>query len=265
MKQFKDKVVWITGASSGIGAALAEEMVGRGVKLVLSARNEKALNAFVEKHNDRANEMMILPFDLSQIGDCNILTDKILAKFGRIDYLINNGGISQRSLAVDTPIEVDRQLFEINYFGNISLAKAVLPIMRKQGNGHISVTSSVVGKFGFPLRTAYAASKHALHGFYESVRAENHDVGIEVLMIIPGRINTNISVNAVTADGSKHGQMDPGQANGMPADVAARKILKAIAKGKKEIVVGKIDVIMVHIRRFFPNLFYYLATKIDPK
>ena len=263
MKSIKDKIFWITGASSGIGQSLAELTLSKGAKVVLSGRNTEALQKVASPFDEK--NILILPFDLSRIKDADALVNKVIERFGRIDYLINNGGISQRSLVEETPVEVDRKVFEINFFGNINLTKAVLPVMIKQQQGHIAATSSVVGKFGFPLRSAYAASKHALHGFYESLRAENHSHNIKVTMIIPGRINTKISVNAVTKDGSKHGQLDPGQATGMTSDKAARKILRGLVRGRKEIVVGKIDVIMVYIRRFFPALFYYLATKIDPK
>jgi len=263
MQSIKDKVFWITGASSGIGKSIAELVIAQGAKVVLSGRNKKALNKIAEASS--SENLMILSFDLAEIDDANSLVNQIMDRFGRIDFLINNGGISQRSLASETSIDVDRKVFEINFFGNITLAKAVLPIMIQQQSGHIAATSSVVGKFGFPLRSAYAASKHALHGFYESLRAENHKNHIQVSMIIPGRINTNISVNAITKDGNKHGQMDPGQANGLSSEKAARKILRGIRRGRKEIVVGKIDVILIYIRKYFPVLFYYLATKIDPK
>lgn len=263
MKSIKDKVFWITGASSGIGKSLAELVLSQGAKAVLSGRNEVALNEVAKPFDE--NNILILPFDLNLIPDTTTLINSIIEKFCRIDYLINNGGISQRSLASETSINVDRKVFEINYFGNITLAKAVLPTMIKQGGGHIAVTSSVVGKFGFPLRSAYSASKHALQGFYESLRAENYKNNIKVSVIIPGRIYTNISVNAVTKDGSKHGQMDPGQANGLTSEKAAKKILKGIINYRKEIIVGKMDVILVYIRRFLPKLFYYLAIKIDPK
>ena len=264
MKSIKGKVFWTTGASSGIGKSLAELVMLQDAKVVLSGRNKQALNAVAEQF-EKSENVMILPFDLAKIDDANMLVEKIIAKFGRIDFLINNGGISQRSLVAETSVEVDRQVFEVNFFGNISLAKAILPLMIAQGGGHIAATSSVVGKFGFPLRSAYSASKHALHGFYESLRAENYKNNIKVSMIIPGRINTNISMNAITKDGSKHGDMDPGQANGMSAKNAANKILKGILNEKKEIVVGKIDVILIYFRRYFPSLFYYLAHKINPK
>lgn len=265
MKSIKDKVFWITGASSGIGKSLAILALQNGANVVLSGRNKNALEKIAEDFSQSKNQFLILPFDLASDFDAENLTQLIINRFERIDYLINNGGISQRSLTADTPIDIDRKVFEVNFFGNISITKAVIKIMIAQKSGHIAVTSSVVGKFGFPLRSAYAASKHALHGFYESLRAENYDNNIKVTMIIPGRINTDISVNAILYDGSSHGKMDPGQANGMPSDIAAKKILNGILKERKEIIIGKIDVIMVHIRRFFPRIFYFLARKIDPK
>lgn len=263
MKSITNKVFWITGASSGIGRSLAQLILKSGGKVVLSGRNELALKAVASQFSE--SQFLILPFSLEQNFDAEKLTKNVVDYFGKIDFLINNGGISQRSLTSETPIEVDRKVFEINYFGNIILAKAVLKQMIAQGHGHFAVTSSVVGKFGFPLRSAYAASKHALHGYYESLRAENFQNNIKVTMIIPGRINTDISLNAVTKDGSSHGQIDPGQANGMSSDKAAQIILKGILNERKEIVVGKIDIIMVHFRRFLPAVFYYLARKINPK
>lgn len=265
MKSIKNKVVWITGASSGIGRSLAEIALKEGAYLVLSARNLEALQEIVSALKVAEIQYLILPFDLSKPFDAEDLTKKVVERFGRIDYLFNNGGISQRSLAHQTPLEVDRKVFEVNFFGNISLTKAVLNQMIQQNSGHIVVTSSVVGKFGFPLRTAYSASKHALHGYYETLRAENYHHNIKVTLLIPGRINTDISLNAITHDGSNHGQVDPGQATGMSSQKAAMIIWQKVLKNKKEIIVGKIDVVMVHIRRFFPSLFYYLARKIDPK
>lgn len=265
MKSLEGKVFWITGASSGIGKSLAILVISRGASVVISGRNESALTSIKNQFPDKSQQIFILPFDLAEEIDSQKMVDRIVDKFGHIDFLINNGGISQRSLASETPVSVDRKVFEINFFGNISIAKAVLQQMIKQGNGNIAVTSSVVGKFGFPLRSAYAASKHALHGFYESLRSENYENNIKVTMIIPGRINTNISVNAINKEGKNHGEMDPGQAQGMSSDKAAQKILKGVLSGKKEILVGKFDLLMVHFRKFTPRLFYFLARKINPK
>ncbi len=265
LQTFKDKVVWITGASSGIGKELALALADLGAKLVLSSRGKDALEA-IKTDKDLSDERcLILPIDLSDIGDADAKVELVLQHFGRIDYLINNGGISQRSYAYETGVDVDRMVFETNFFGTIALTKAVLPVMIKQGSGHLSATSSIVGKFGFPLRSAYSASKHALHGFFESVRAEVADKGIKVAMIIPGRILTQISVNAVTKDGSRHGELDKGQAEGMKADRAAQKILMGLANEKKEILVGGKELLMVHIRRFLPRLYYRMASRVEPK
>ena len=264
MKQFKDRIIWITGSSSGIGRSLALQFFELGAKLVLSGRNKPALEEVARQANVGEESYLILDFDLASDFDAKELAAKVIDKFGRIDYLFNNGGISQRSLTVDTAVEVDRRIFEINFFAADKLTKAVLPYMLKNGFGHIAATSSVVGKFGIPMRSAYAASKHALHGFYDSLRAEMHGKNIYVSVIIAGRILTNISQNAVTEDGSKYNKLDEGQANGLSADEAARRIIKGIAKRKPEIMFGKKELLMVYIRRYFPALFYYMAPRVKP-
>jgi short-subunit dehydrogenase len=265
LEKFKDKVVWITGASSGIGKELALALADLGAKLVLSSRGKQALDEIKASKQLSDDRCMVVPMDLSDMSGVDQMVNEVVKHFGRIDYLINNGGISQRSFSYETGVEVDRMVFETNFFGTVALTKAVMPIMIEQGSGHISATSSIVGKFGFPLRSAYSASKHALHGFFESVRAELVEKGIKVAMIIPGRILTQISVNAVTKDGEKHGELDKGQAEGMKADVAAQKILKGLAAEKKEILVGGKELLMVHIRRFLPRLYYKMSSKVNPK
>lgn len=265
MKSIASKVFWITGASSGIGRSLAELVINKGAKVVISSRNEMELNKLSDSFTGFKENIFVLPIDLGNLDNPAELATKVIEKFGRIDFLVNNGGISQRSLVEESSIEIDRKVLEVNFFGNIALAKAVLPIMIKQGGGHLVITSSVVGKFGFPLRSAYSASKQALHGFYESLRAENYKNNIKVTMVIPGRINTNISINAVNKDGKNHGEMDPGQSNGMSSRRAAEIIFKGIMNRRKEVLVGKYDVVMVHLRRFTPRLFYFLARKINPK
>ncbi|NCB09688.1 MAG: SDR family NAD(P)-dependent oxidoreductase [Bacteroidia bacterium] len=146
----------------------------------------------------------------------------------------------------------------------MALTKAVLPSMIENGGGHIAVTSSIVGKFGFPYRSSYSASKQALHGFFESLRAENVQQNIRVSIIIPGRIKTNISVNAINKEGKSHARMDEGQDKGMAAEESAKIIIKRLKREKKEILVGGTEVIMVHIRRFLPWLYYRLSSKVKP-
>jgi len=264
MSNFQDKIIWITGASSGIGRSLALHFFQLGAKLVLSGRNIEALQTVAKESNANSDQYLILDFDLASDFDAQELAKRVVTRFGRIDYLFNNGGISQRSITSETSVDVDRRIFEINFFAADKLTKAVLPYMLKNGFGHIAATSSVVGKFGIPMRSAYAASKHALHGYFDSLRAEMHGKNIYVSVIIAGRILTSISQNAVTKDGSKYNKLDEGQANGMTANEAAKRIIKGIAKRKPEIMFGGKELLMVYIRRYFPKLFYYMAPRVKP-
>lgn len=207
----------------------------------------------------------VIPLDLEKSEDFGNFVNEIVKIYTSIDYLLLNGGVSQRSFVYETPIEIDRKLMEINYFGNIALAKAVLPQMIKQQNGHMIVVSSLVGKFGFPLRSAYAASKHALHGFFETLRAEHEKDNIKVSIVIPGRVKTNISMNALTKEGERYGEMDPGQDKGLSAASCSKKIIKAIKKEKKEVLVGGKELIMVKIRNYLPFLFYKIVSKVETK
>lgn len=260
---FNNKVCWVTGASSGIGEALSFEMAKSGASLILSARRVEELNRVKEKClSFGAKDVFVIPIDLS---DCDSIKAGFVLfseNFNSIDYLVNNGGISQRGLVKDTPIDIDRKVFEINFFGAVTLTKLVLPIMLRQGFGNISATSSLVGKFGFPLRSAYSASKHAIQGFYESLRTEVQKDGVCVSILIPGRVKTEISFNAVEADGSKHGKLDEGQNQGISSEKAARIIATGLLNNKREIEVGGKELLMIQIRRFIPSLFYKIVARI---
>ncbi|MFP4059211.1 MAG: SDR family oxidoreductase [Bacteroidales bacterium] len=260
----KDKLVWITGASSGIGEALALVCAGKGANLILSARNEEKLQGVKEKCEAEGVKAHVFPMDLSEPESIKAVASKVLSEHPVIDILINNGGISQRSLTVETVPEVDRRIMEINYFGTIALTKEVLPVMQKQNRGGIIVISSVVGKYGFPMRSAYSASKHALHGFFDTLRAELYNTGIDITIVCPGRIRTNISINALTLDGKIHGVMDPGQDKGIRADVCARKIIKGAMRKKREVYIGKGEVFLIYLRKYLPGLFFKIAAKISP-
>ena len=260
---FNGKTIWITGASSGIGKAVAIEISKEKAHLILSGRNEKALQEVAEICIKNGSTAEIFAFDLGDEVSVNNAAQTVLSKV-KIDALYQFGGISQRSFVSETPLFVDRKIFEVNYFGAIALTKAVLSEMIKNGGGHIAVTSSIVGKFGFPYRSSYSASKHALHGFFESLQAENVNNNIRVSVIIPGRIKTSISMNAIDKDGKTHSKMNEGQENGMTAEKSAKIICKKLIKEKKEILVGGKEVIMVHIRRFLPALYYKLAPKVKP-
>ncbi|MGL4598346.1 MAG: SDR family oxidoreductase, partial [Bacteroidia bacterium] len=221
---YQQKVVWITGASSGIGEALAQAFAKQGAKLVLSARRVEELERVAKSLGIVSENILILPLDLTQTDSLAQHAQHVIAHFGRIDVLINNGGVSQRALAQDSPLDVDRKIMEVNYFGNIALTKAVLPYFLKQQSGQFIIISSIAGKFGFWFRSAYSAAKHALHGFYESLRLETEEQGVQVLLVCPGKIQTNISTNALKADGSRHEKMDESTAAGMTAEECAAQI-----------------------------------------
>jgi short-subunit dehydrogenase len=262
--KFTGKTIWITGASSGIGRAVALELSKEKVHLILSGRNETALKEVGSLCEKNGSSYEFVPFDLGDEKSVESAAKKVFDKGLKIDALYQFGGISQRSLLRETPLFVDRKIFEINFFGTITLAKAVLPGMIKNGGGQIAVTSSIVGKFGFPYRSSYSASKQALHGFFESLRAENVNNNIAVSLIIPGRISTNISINSLDNEGKQRKVMDEGQDKGMSAEKAAKKIIRQLGKQKKEINVGGKEMIMLPIRRFFPRLFYFMASRVKP-
>jgi short-subunit dehydrogenase len=175
---------------------------------------------------------------------------------------VNIGGISQRSRIEETPLWLDRKIFEINYFGTIGFTKAILPYMIRQKSGYILATSSISGRFGFPLRSAYSASKQAIHGFFETLYLENKGNNIRTSVIIPGRVRTQISLHALDKTGSEHGKMDEGLARGISPQRAAKIIIRGIIRNKREILVGKGELTLLYIRRICPWLFFRIADKI---
>lgn len=263
---FAGQVVWITGASSGIGEALALHFAREGSSLVLSARRkaelERVQNRCVEE-GCAASAVMVLPLDVTDEAAMPAAVEQVKNRFGRIDMLLNNAGLSQRSKCIDTQMSVYRTLFEVDVLGQIALTKAVLPVMLQQGSGHIAVTSSVAGKVGAPHRTGYCAAKHAVMGFFDALRAEVHEHGIRVTTITPGFIRTAISDNALRGDGTSFDRTDSNIAGGMDVDECARVIMKGFRKGKMEIAVGSgIEMHALWIKRFFPGLVLRLASKI---
>lgn len=261
---YKNKTVWITGASSGIGEALVYAFSKEQATVIISARNKDKLEEIKSKLPNPDN-CIVLPFDLGSPQETEAAADKAIQCVDKIDILINNGGVSQRALSMETSIDIDRKIMEINYFSGIILCKKIVPQMIQNGGGHVLATTSIAGRFGFPLRSAYSASKHAIYGYYETLRAEYIDKNINVTIVCPGRVQTNISKYAIKSNGEMHGEMDPGQAAGVSSEYAAQKVLSAIRKKKVEVLIGKKELLMVHIKRFFPKLFYKLVLKIDPK
>jgi dehydrogenase/reductase SDR family protein 7B len=262
MKDFKDKTVWITGASSGIGKALVHAFIKKGARVIASSNEPGGLEKVKEECGDLCDSVTCVPFDLSETHGIKNIVEKQLGEGGRIDILLNIGGISQRSIIEETPLWLDRKIMEINYFGTIAFTKAILPYMIRQGSGHILATSSISGSFGFPLRAAYSASKHALHGFFETLYLENKKYNIRSSVIIPGRVKTRISYRALDAQGNEHGKMDEGQAKGISPEKAADIIIRGIRKNKREILVGNTELIMFFIRKYLPCVFFRIADRI---
>ncbi|MHA7815672.1 MAG: SDR family oxidoreductase [Pseudohaliea sp.] len=261
---FNGAVVWITGASSGIGEELACQAAARGAKLVLSARQQPEL----ERVRDAclaagSPEVLVLPLDVLDYDAMPAKTRTVVDHFGRIDLLVNNAGISQRSFCVDTDFSVYRQMMEINVLGQIALTQAVLPVMLEQGSGHIAVTSSVAGKVGAPMRTGYCAAKHAVMGFFDALRTEVAADGIAVTTITPGFIRTNVARNALTADGTPLGEDDDDIAGGMAVADCVREIVVGFEAGTPEIAVGgEMELGLLKLKRENPEQAFDLLAQM---
>jgi dehydrogenase/reductase SDR family protein 7B len=214
--------------------------------------------------NHEPGRCHVVSCDVTVQRDIDEAAEKVKSLVDRVDILINNAGVSQRSLALETADKVVRDLFEVNFFGSVAVTRAILPWMISKGGGHLVVISSMAGKYGFRMRSAYSASKHALHGFYETLRAELHDKGVRVTMICPGRVKTDISVNSLTADGTKYGIMDAGQANGVPVEKCAKIIIRAITHNRKEVFIGVPELFLLVVKRICPPLYYFIASKASP-
>lgn len=256
----KNKIIWITGASSGIGEALCYQLNQLGAKLIISSRNREAL--YQVKSNCKINplDVHVLPLDLENIDALEDITKDALKIFNKIDIIIHSGGVSQRSLALETELSVAQRIMNINFWGTIALSQYLLPSMLSKGSGHIVIISSLVGKFGTKFRSAYSASKHALHGYFDSLRTEI-DPNIKITIVCPGFIKTNVTINALTANGTKQNSMDDAQANGMPAEECASQIIKAILSAKEEVYIGGKEKYGVLLKRFLPRLFSKIVKK----
>lgn len=250
----KNKVVWITGASSGIGEALTYKMNQLGAKLIISSRKSEAL--YKVKTNCKGNPLHIhvVPLDLENIASLTDIAAAAVKIYGHVDMIIHSGGVSQRSLAIDTDIKVAQRIMNINFWGTVALTQAILPGMINRSSGHIVIISSLVGKFGTKFRSAYSASKHALHGYFDSLRTELTP-DIKITIVCPGFIKSNVTYNALTADGSRQNTMDDAQANGMSASECAEEILKSIQAEKHEVYIGGKEKYGVLFKRLFPGLF----------
>lgn len=255
---FANTTWWITGASSGIGAALAEALGQKKAKLILSGRNVAALKDVAERAK---TEHLILPFEATDYGAIPNIAHQAWAwakeHGGKIDGLVNNAGISQRSLAVDTSFEVYQRIIGVDLLAPIALTQANLPRMVGAGGGHIIAISSVAGIVGAPLRSAYTAAKHGLIGYHDSVRAETAHQGMKVLVVAPGSVRTNVSKNALDAQAKVRGVSDAAIDNGMDPMIAAGRILDAVAAGKRELILAEgMEAEIARLRRADPDTLF---------
>ena len=262
MTHLAGKVVWITGASSGIGEAMAIAAASRGAKVVLTARRPAELERVRGLCAD-PEQAAVYPLDLLKLDDPIASARGAEQFFGAVDVLVNNAGVSQRSRVLDTSLEVYREIFELDFFATVALTKALLPEMVRRRSGHVVVVSSVVGYISSPMRSGYAAAKHALHGFYDAARAEHWRDNVKFTLACPGYVRTNVTLNAVDGRGGKWGKMDPSIANGVdPADCADR-IWRAVEKDREEVLVGK-EALVVYLKRWFPALFSFAVNRAKP-
>jgi short-subunit dehydrogenase len=258
MKRIDGKTVWITGASSGIGRELALQLSSNNCELILSARNVNELEIVKSECAD-PNKVLILPLDLGDFDGMTTKVEKAIAHFNQIDILVNNAGISQRSSIIKTDFIVYKKLVDINYLGTVALTKALLPHFIANKKGHFVTVSSLMGKFGALPRSGYCGSKHALHGFFDVLRMEHEKDNVQVTMICPGFVQTNIAKNALTADGSLKGTHDVENSNGLPVAVFVKKMIRAIEKQKFEAYMGGFEVVGVYVKRFFPKLLHRMV------
>lgn len=262
MKVFNEKYVVITGASSGIGKALALDLAKNKAKLILLARRMNELEAVKQLCLAFTDFCEVVPMDLADTAQISAAANTIKSISPRIDLLINNAGISQRGSARASSFETEKHIMQVNFLGPVQFTKELFPHFNPAGSG-IIIISSVVGLFGFPTRSSYSASKHALHGYFNTLAIEESGQ-IQVLIACPGRINTPISYSAVEANGEAHGKMDPGQANGIPAEVCAHQILKAYMRKKPLILVAKGERLLYWFSKFVPPLYRFISRKISP-
>ncbi|MFT3826204.1 MAG: SDR family NAD(P)-dependent oxidoreductase [Chitinophagaceae bacterium] len=266
MNYFSNKVAWVTGASSGIGESLVYELVKQGARVIISSRREEELKRVQQQAG--IDKVHILPLDLEATATFPAKVAEAINAFGQIDLMIHNGGISQRSLVKDTLPAVQRKVMEVDYFSYIELTYLLLPHFLQRQSGHIVAISSVMGKIGTPLRSAYAAAKHALHGYFDCLRTEVWQQNVHVTVITPGYIRTNVSLNAVTGSGDKLNQLGKNIGHGYPADKTAVQILKAIEKKKKEKFVGRSfsqEWMAIHLMRLFPSLAFKIFRTAVPQ
>lgn len=264
---FADQVVWITGASRGIGAELAQAFAAQGARLILSAPEterpglERTM-ALCQLAMATPDACRIEVFDLTRSDDIALAHARVQASGWQVDVLVHNAGITHRSMALETRIDVDRQVMAVNYFGPLELTKLVAPDMVRRGRGSIVAVASVLGLIATPHRSAYIAAKHALHGFFEALRTETLDQGIHVMLAYPGFVNTDISVHALTAQGGIHGKQDPGQSNAMSPQRVAQAIVDGLIQRRPRLLIAGKEGWLVLLQRFAPGLVTRIVRRV---
>lgn len=261
MSGFKDRTIIITGASSGIGEALLRELATEPCQIFIAARSVEKLEELKAELESEQTQIHVLELDLSSSESLKAASLALQSKTNHIDLLINNGGISQRGLAKDTDFSVVQRIMQVNFLGTVEWTGLCMPLLQRAKDPQIGVISSVVGEYGFPLRSSYSASKKALVGYFESMQLEPDSPAVSI--VSPGRIRTNISLSALESDGSKHGKMDEGQDKGISADKAAKQILKGIKRKKHNIFIGSGEIVLVYIKRYIPPLFRFIAKRVS--
>lgn len=259
---FKNKTVWVVGASSGIGEGLIKQLAKENCNIILSARRENKLKNIQTSLKLSNKNSLVLPLDISKSNEFDNKIALVISKFLSIDILILNAGIAHKSFAEETLEEVDRRIMEVNFMGNILLTKKVIPVMKKQGSGTIAVTSSILGKIGLPFVSTYCASKQAITGYYESLRYEVSKYNINITILSPGFIKTDITKNSLTADGRIFNKDSIAQEKGMNATLCAKKMIQAIKKGKRHQYIGGLETFMPAFSFYFPRMFSFLMKKM---
>lgn len=264
---FANRVVWVTGASRGIGAELAKAFAAQGARLILSAPESERPGleqtaAMCQGLNGQANACRIEAFDLARSDDVTQAWARVQASGWQVDVLVHNAGITHRSMALETSMEVDRRVMAVNYFGPVQLTKLVAPDMVRRGQGSIVVVASVLGLIATPHRSAYIAAKHALHGFFEALRTETMDQGLHVMLAYPGFVNTDISKHALTAQGGTHGKQDPGQSQAMPPRRVAQAIVEGLAQGRPRLLIAGKEGWLVRLQRLSPGLVTRIVRRV---
>ena len=265
MGRWTNQIVWVTGASSGIGKACAQIWAHQGATVVLSARKHDTLEKVASPLREKGANVHVVTLDLADTEVLRDTANRVQSDIGPVDVMIHCGGISQRSLAIETDLSVDRSIMNIDYFGTLALTKALLPKMVERKTGHFVVVTSLMGLFSAPLRSGYCGAKHALHGFFESLRAEHHDDGLQVTMVCPGFIRTSISMNAMVGDGSKQGTMDEKTGAGMTAEQCAQRMFKAVERKQAQVLIGRYEILAAYVKRFAPGLLRRIVRRVAIK